>query len=252
MKAGRLEIRTPEGITFSLLLAGPATRFVAWAIDTFIIFCMIFTTNLILLFFALISFDLTIMMIALAQFVIMFGYSITLEWLWRGQTIGKRIMRLRVMDEQGLRLRFSQVVIRNLLRTVDRLPLLYAAGGAACLVSKNSQRLGDIAASTVVVRTPKLQAPNLENLLAGKFNAFRQHRQIAARMRQHVSPREAQLALQALLRRESLEPKERVALYAELADHFRELVNAPQETTDGLSDEQYLRNIIDVVFHNAE
>jgi hypothetical protein len=45
-----------------------------------------------------------------------------MEWRWRGQTIGKRVLRLRVVDAQGLRLHFTQVVLRNLLRFVDMLP----------------------------------------------------------------------------------------------------------------------------------
>lgn len=252
MRASRLIIRTPEGVTFSMLLAGPVTRLVAWAIDVLFIVAAFNAILLAVNYFSVIHLDFFGMVAMLAQFVILFGYGITLEWFWKGQTIGKRLVGLRVMDEQGLRLRFSQVAIRNLLRVVDKLPVLYGVGGAACLLSNRSQRLGDFAASTVVVRMPKMAAPNVEHIMAGKFNTFRQHRQIAARLRQRVSPREAQLALQALLRRDSLEPQARVELYEELADHFRELIVMPQEATDGLSDEQYLRNVVDVVFHSME
>ena len=55
-------------------------------------------------------------------FAISVGYAIFTEWFWRGQTVGKRLLRLRVIEEQGLRLQFSQIVTRNLLRFVDMLP----------------------------------------------------------------------------------------------------------------------------------
>ena len=52
-------------------------------------------------------------------FVMSIGYAIVLEWRWRGQTIGKRLLGLRVMDVQGLRLQSAQIALRNLLRVVD-------------------------------------------------------------------------------------------------------------------------------------
>ncbi|MEI9970964.1 MAG: RDD family protein [Ignavibacteriota bacterium] len=62
-------------------------------------------------------------------FVISVVYAIVLEWRWRGQTIGKRLFGLRVMDVHGLHLQFPQIAIRNLLRVIDMLPFLYLVGG---------------------------------------------------------------------------------------------------------------------------
>ncbi len=78
-------------------------------------------------------------------------------------------MRLRVTDVHGLQLQFSQVVIRNLLRFVDSLPALYLVGGAACLINRRAQRLGDFAANTIVVWNPRVDEPNLDQLLGGKI-----------------------------------------------------------------------------------
>src|SRR5205807_103963 len=75
-------------------------------------------------------------------FVISVGYGIVLEWRWRGQTVGKRLFGLRVIDGQGLRLQFPQIALRNLLRLIDSLPIFYLVGGIAALVSRNGQRLG--------------------------------------------------------------------------------------------------------------
>src|SRR5205814_10664211 len=77
-------------------------------------------------------------------FAISIGYGILCEWYWRGQTVGKRLLGLRVMDRQGLRLQPSQIITRNLLRFADGLPLFYLLGGLTSLVNRKGQRLGDI------------------------------------------------------------------------------------------------------------
>ena len=79
----------------------------------------------------------------IAYFALSIGYPIVTEWFWRGQTIGKRMFGIRVMDVQGLRLQFSQIAIRNLLRFVDSLPLFYVVGGITCLLTRHYQRLGE-------------------------------------------------------------------------------------------------------------
>ena len=247
-RANTLVIHTPEGISFSLPLAGPATRFFAWGID----FACILTGVLVISRLAAILAFLTPGLGQAFTILLYFGtpiaYGILTEWYWRGQTLGKRLLGLRVMDEQGLRLRFSQVAIRNLLRFVDSMPVLYLVGGMACLLSTRSQRLGDYAANTIVVRTRTSPALDIEQAASGKYNSFRGHPRIEARLRQGASSEEAALAFEALLRREELEPLARVELYREIADHFRALATFPEEATFCLTDEQYLRNIVDSLF----
>jgi len=247
-RTNHLEIRTPEGITFSLLLAGPVTRFLAYAVDLACVSVIMMVLGTVIGLLGLLSPDLAFAIIGLMYFVVGIGYSIALEWFWRGQTLGKRLFRLRVMDEQGLHLQPSQIVIRNLLRFLDALPLFYLVGGIACLVSRRGQRLGDFAANTIVIRQPKAADPDLSQLLAGKYNSFRAYPHLAARLRQRVRPGLAALALQALLRRDDLEPAARVALFADLARHCQSLVAFPPEATEGLPDEQYIRNVVDIVF----
>jgi len=251
MKTNTLIVRTPEGILFPLLLAGPVTRFLAWLID--LVCIMIFTSlfSVVVELAATVSIGVALLVRAIGYFAISIGYGMALEWFWRGQTVGKRFLRLRVMDAQGLRLHPSQIVIRNLLRAVDMLPLFYLTGGLACLLTRRAQRLGDLAANTIVVRQPKTAQPDLDQLLAGKFNSFREHPHLVARLRQRVTPPEARLALQALLRRDELEPMARVNLFGELTARFRSLVPFPAEITDGLSDEQYVRNVADILFRTT-
>ena len=246
----KLVIRTPEGFNFSMHLAGPITRFLAWLIDQLIIVGAIGVLWWIVSYFSLVSGDFAGAFFIIAFFVIWFGYGIVLEWYCHGKTVGKRIFNLRVVDEHALQLTFGQIAVRNLMRGVDCLPLFYLVGGAVCVLSRRSQRLGDIAAGTVVVRTVEASLDDLPAGAAGggKFNSFTNHPHIEARLRQRISPPEARIALQAMLRRDSLDPDRRVELFAELVDHFRSTIDFPPEATDGLSDEQYIRNIVDTLF----
>jgi uncharacterized RDD family membrane protein YckC len=251
MRDSVLTIRTPEGIVFSQLLAGPVTRFLAWVIDLFCILGLLIAMNLILGFLRVVSPNAAFAASALGYFIISIGYGMLLEWAWRGQTIGKRVLRLRVVDVEGIRLQVNQIVTRNLLRAVDSLPALYYLGGAVCWFNSRCQRLGDIAANTIVIRNPRFTEPDLDQLLAGKFNSLRQHPHLAARLRQRVTPAEAAAAVQALVRRDDFDAVARVELFADLAAHFRAKVEFPAEALEGVADEQYIRNVVDVVFRTG-
>jgi len=248
MKTSAIQIRTPEGVVFSQLLAGPVTRFLGWGIDIACIAVLLMMVSRVLFVFQLISDGLAGAVYVLSYFVISIGYGIACEWLWRGQTIGKKLLRLRVVDAEGLRLQFNQIVARNLLRFVDSLPFCYFVGGVVCWLSPKCQRLGDIAANTIVIRSPQIAEPDLDQLLSVKFNSLRQFPHLAARLRQRVSPLQAALAVQALLRRDEFEPLARIELFGELASHFHAIVDFPPEATEGIADEQYLRNVVDVIY----
>ena len=243
-----LIIRTPEGIVFSQLLASPVTRFLAWFLDFMVVATIMSVLSMFMVLMQIIGGNVAIAVSTIAYFVVSIGYGILTEWRWRGQTIGKRIFRLRVVDLQGLRLQFSQIVIRNLLRFIDSLPALYFVGGVACLINRRTQRLGDLAANTVVIRYPKITQPDVEQLLAGKYNSLRQYPHLEARLRQRVTPAEAGIALQGILRRDEFDPEARIELYQRIAEHFRARAEFPPEATDGITDEQYVRNIADVLY----
>jgi uncharacterized RDD family membrane protein YckC len=247
-RTNRLQVRTPEGIVFSFLLASPISRFLAISIDLACIAAGTVVTRILIGFIGVLSPDFAMAFQVIAYFVVSIGYGIVTEWYWRGQTLGKRLLRLRVLDERGLKLEFNQIVIRNLLRCIDMLPGFYAVGGLFCLVTRQSQRLGDIAANTIVVRNPLIVEPDLDQLLPDKWNSLRAHPHISARLRQRVNARTASLMVEAILRRQDFEPAERLRLFHELADHFKTLVPYPPEATEGVTDEQYVRNVADVIF----
>jgi len=251
-RAATLTIRTPEGVAFALPLASPVARCLAWAVDFGCISVASGAVGGALGLLGLASADLARALTIVAYFALSLGYGIALEWKWRGQTVGKRLLHLRVVDQAGLRTRFSQIAVRNLLRPLDMLPAYYLVGGAACLLSSRAQRLGDLAAGTVVVRQPPVAEPDLDQLVGERYNSFRDHPHVAARLRHRLDPSLAALALGALVRRDRLESDARVALFAEVAARLRALAEFPEEATLGLTGEQYVRNAVDVFFRTSE
>jgi len=181
-------------------------------------------------------------------FAVSVGYGIVLEWRWHGQTLGKRVMGLRVVDAQGLRLQLSQVILRNLLRLVDMLPLVYLVGGVACFCSRNCQRLGDLAAGTIVARERSPRAPDLEQVAPAKYNSLLAWPHLAARLRSLVSPESVSIAIEAVSRRDGYEPLARIELFQELAAYFQSLVEFPEAAREGLTDEQYVRSVLRVIY----
>ncbi len=250
-KTDTLTITTPEGVVFPLMLAGPVTRFLAWSIDWLLIMTILSFAGKIINLFQIISQDLSGALYMLFYFFLSFSYAIITEWVWNGQTLGKRLFKLRVMDVQGLQLRLSQIVVRNLLRAIDGLPFLYMVGGIATLISKKGQRIGDIAANTIVIRSPKVSQPELNLILSGKFNSLKEFPHLCARLRQKVTPDLANIVLQALLRRNTLEPASRVQVFKNIADHVKAIVPFPEQAIEGISDEQYIRNIVEILFNSG-
>ncbi|MGH9619722.1 MAG: RDD family protein, partial [Bryobacteraceae bacterium] len=227
-----LAIETPEGVRFSLPLAGPASRFLAWLIDTAAIGLLCGLLGKVLQMTGVLSIDLMWALIAVSYFAVWVGYGIAFEWTWRGETPGKRVLGLRVLDERGLKLQFSQIALRNLMRFLDALPALYLVGGAAMILSQRYQRLGDLVANTVVIRRRSAMAPDVIQLDGGeKFNSFLDLPHLAARLRQQVSPELAQIAYETLLRRDQLSAEMRIEVFRQLAEQFRQLARFPEETT---------------------
>lgn len=141
------EIPTPEGIELSLRLAGPVARALAWMIDLVVR----------LTAFGILSIPVSLLsgIGAGISFILWFG----LEWFYPtlfevyrgGATPGKRALGLIVLHRDGTPVGLPASLTRNLLRTVDFLPLLYGFGLLSIVLSRDFQRLGDIAGGTLVV-----------------------------------------------------------------------------------------------------
>ncbi|HUX68005.1 MAG TPA: RDD family protein [Terriglobales bacterium] len=244
----RLRWTTPEGFAFDLPLAGLGARCLAWVIDGLVVGAVLALAGQVLSVLALGLPGIASALQIVLGFAVTLLYAAALEWFWQGQTIGKNILGLQVMEAHGLPLTGAQVLMRNLLRIVDILPGLYLAGGIACLGTRHSQRLGDQVAGTVVVQRRRGAQPDLAPWLAQKYNSLREHPQLALRLRHLTTPAEAGVALEALLRRDELEPARRAAIYRALVAHFQARVPFPEATLEALSPEQYLRNVVGILF----
>ena len=142
-------------------LAGAGTRGSAALVDAFISLLMVFGLSVAaVLIGSRLPSGLASQLAGVAAFLILtswVSYFVLLEWLWNGQTIGKRRAGLRVIGPDGEPARFTAVLIRNLLRLVDFAPAWYALGVVMIFLTPRSQRLGDLAAGTYVVRAPRPQ-----------------------------------------------------------------------------------------------
>lgn len=241
-------IETPEGISFSLTLAGPAVRAVSWVIDVSILIACQFVLIFAVVLMGAVSTDFSGTFYFISTFLLWFGYYVLLEWKWGGRTVGKRAMRLRVIDDSGLRLQFSQVLLRNIVRVFDGIPF-GLIGGLSCWLSSRSKRLGDMVAGTVVVRYAEETIPDLERLDSDKYNSLRDHPNLVARIREAVSPQEAGFCLAALIGRGGYGDAERVELFRFIAGYIRECVDLPDDVVYGMSDEKLVHNIVDLLFH---
>src|SRR5437660_10385289 len=98
MRTAEIQIRTTEGIVFSQFLAGPVTRCIAWILDFFCVLAIVQLLGWITMFMGIFSANIAMAFYTLAYFVVSIGYAIVCEWAWRGQTVGKKLFRLRVID----------------------------------------------------------------------------------------------------------------------------------------------------------
>lgn len=148
-----MTISAPEGIELHIVLAGAASRYIAGIIDLFIEGTLIVLAAV--LFLNVPGGGVGQALLVVAVFGAVFLYDILFELLASGRTPGKRLTHLRVVRTEGGPVDFPASAIRNLMRLIDILPVAYLVGVTSIMVTKRNQRLGDLAAGTLVVREPK-------------------------------------------------------------------------------------------------
>lgn len=146
---------TPEGVPLELRLAGPAARTIAYFVDGMI--------RLVILVVLMIPLELLrgygVGMLLVVMFLLEYFYFVTCEVLLDGQSPGKRVCSLRVISSNGTPLSWQQSLLRNLLRPADQVPFAYGVGAALMLLGRHFQRLGDVAAGTIVIREDSTPPP---------------------------------------------------------------------------------------------
>ncbi|HEV8537237.1 MAG TPA: RDD family protein [Candidatus Limnocylindria bacterium] len=218
--AGRLEIETPDHVVLRYQLAGAGNRGFA-AVADFIV-ASVFVLGVDWIYNQAVDQNALLAQfrgwLLLAELLVAWLYFILLEWLWNGQTLGKRLFGLRVITEDGEPAPFVAVLVRNIVRTLDFLPVFYGLGLVTIIVSPRYQRFGDLAAGTFVVRAPRPRR---------SWSALRtQSGPSAAPVTAlRVLPGEAQrLVREYVLREKKLTPAARRAVARDIATKLRPLV----------------------------
>ena len=171
-----LIIETPERVPLHFALASIGNRFIACAIDHAIqalALGLVAMASFVLASFSFIEQSLSgapkwvIAVMVLLLFLIFAGYFAFFEWIWNGQTPGKRWLKLRVIREDGRPITFWEAAVRNLLRSFDMMPLpFYSVGLISVFSTTRDQRIGDMVAGTVVVREREAEAPAFSQVFA--------------------------------------------------------------------------------------
>ncbi len=241
-------IRTPEYVEFEFPLAGLMSRILAWLVDISISSIAAYAVIMFVITIGALG-SLTGFATAIA-FVVWFlaswCYLVFLEYRWNGQTIGKKIFGLRVIQQSGVRIGFYHSAVRNLIRPLDHLPLLYLVGGTLSVLSESSQRLGDLAAGTVVVKDRRSKIP--QGLVRPTdpvpvMQVMRDNRLRERILRATVEEREVLIA--AALRREDLSLEVRLNLFHALSHYLQERFNFFKPVH--LSDEKLVVGIVNLI-----
>jgi len=155
-----LDIETPENVAFGYQVAGIGSRFLATLLDTILV-VLLQVVVIIVLTLMVRAFDGSTFADQLSSWIIAifgviaalfyWGYYVFFEMLWNGQSPGKRWVGLRVIRSDGTPITISESLIRNLARIVDFLPAAYGIGIITMFIDRQSRRLGDLAAGTLVV-----------------------------------------------------------------------------------------------------
>lgn len=171
-----LIIETPERVPLHFALASIGNRFLASAIDhtiQFMVLALVVITGVIVMNVSNLANTIesapkwVIAIMILLIFLIFSSYFAFFEWIWSGQTPGKRWLRLRVIREDGRPITFWEACVRNLLRTFDMMPApFYSIGLISVFINSRDQRVGDLVAGTVVVREREAEAPEFAEVFA--------------------------------------------------------------------------------------
>ena len=149
-----LLIDTPENVLLDAEIAGFGSRCVASIIDYIILLILIVIVAYVYLRAMSNNQYAGLALIGLVYILITF-YHLFFEFVWNGQTPGKRVFGLRVVQTNGLPVTTSSIIIRNLVRLFDFFPLMYGIGLISMFATEHTQRLGDLAAKTFVIREQK-------------------------------------------------------------------------------------------------
>ena len=228
----RLEVRTTEGVTLDLEVVGPGTRFTAGLLDLLILGTVLLGAFLLLLVASELdpsgASDFLVGFMGMGAFLFAVGYQVVFHWRDAGRTPGKRALGIRVIAADGQPASFFQLVLRGVLTLADILPLPLPVGLIAIAVSPKRQRLGDLAAGTLVVREPRPAGRPREPWSHETWESLQVRRlDLTPRHAARFDERDLKL-LRAVATRRTLDPTARRRLIERVGAHYRQRLEIEQ------------------------
>ena len=228
----KVEVETPELVVLSYTIAGVGSRVYAGFLDLLVCIGLLIGIGLAS---AVLQARLGAAISAasawgraflvLAGFAIFWGYYVVCEWLFDGQTIGKRQLGLRVVRDGGYSIGFAAAAIRNIMRIIDMQPgFFYLFGVTSAVLSKTGKRLGDMVAGTVVIQEKLVESPVTKARGRG--------RAVEAPAVAVLTEDEFRLVERWYSRRMELEADRRAALTKQIADRLRAHLATDTEAQD--------------------
>jgi uncharacterized RDD family membrane protein YckC len=209
-------VHSPEHVLIELRPAGLGSRFCAFAIDTAL---LVGVLGLVGTFGGALPRAVSGLVQATASFVVLWGYHVFFELRFNGQTPGKRLLHLRVVDGRGLPVLPAQALVRNVVRIIDIIPM-GGVGMIAALLDPERRRLGDRAADTLVVSEEQPLAPQLAALGARRENSLQTPR-LRRMVAYQVGLEERELLFALCLRAEGLTGQARYELFEAVGNKYR-------------------------------
>jgi uncharacterized RDD family membrane protein YckC len=232
----RVTIATPEGVPLDLVVAGLGSRFIATLLDVLIEGAAIIA--IVIVFASTSNNGFALAVFSILLFLVIFGYDVCFEVANSGRTIGKMAAGLRVLKSDGRSVDFVTSAVRNILRLIDFLPAFYAVGVVTIVATREHQRLGDIAAGTIVVRDRRASIPAVAPM--PMMSTLPDTSYLAWDV-SSVSGEEVATVRRYLERRYSLTPPARAQLGWELAGRLRQKVSGAPENWHP---EQFLEGVV--------
>jgi uncharacterized RDD family membrane protein YckC len=232
------QVITTEKVPIAYRVAGLGSRFLAWLIDLGLLAVLVVAGAGAGAVLDTLRPGVGGAVIVLWIFALQWGYFLFFEWLWAGQTPGKRVLGLRVLQMNGTAISFVQAAVRNVVRAADApLPLCYALGFVVAAGNRHHRRLGDLAAGTFVAYVER-RSRAVRPLPEGPPPA---DRALAVLVRQRLAQLDRpqqQTLLDLCLRRDQLSLRDRARLFRATADYFERRLSLTRDEYQ--SDEKFV------------
>jgi uncharacterized RDD family membrane protein YckC len=241
------EVITTEKVPFHYRVAGMGSRFLAWLIDAGIMVLLTIIGASLSIPLDVARPGLGMAFDAVWEFGVFWGYFVLFEWLWHGQSLGKRTLGIRVITLEGTSISFLQAAVRNILRVADGLPIpfvLYGLGFAVAACNREHRRLGDLAAGTLVVHVERRAKP-IQALQDRAAEASHLREALVRQRLGQLDRPQKQALLDLCLRRDQLRVSDRARLFRATAEYFKARLDLQPERYQ--SDEKFVLQIAAVL-----